>query len=637
MSFTRAPYDERLRTVAARRNEALAEAQKLANAAKTIGNLRGLCFVFFVLGLGSALSGQSSWSKTFGALSALLSFAAFLSLIVVHDRRLEKQAEKERLALVLENAALRLQGQSFKLADAGTDLAPASHPYAADLDLFGPGSLFQHLSRAHTHFGRRLLSLWLTEPTPRPAAENRQGAVLELAPQIAFREELEQQALGLLMRGPKKKTTAWQGPDPEPLLQWIEEPPLLLSNPFYRGGRFAFPLATLAGGLSNIIWNTPHLYWIVPLLLGLTLVFRSSEICTRAFWAVSHSEGSFLPYGALLAKIESLEVSSSHLNALKAELLAASGGGYGPSAAMKQFKGIVSWYELRHNGMLYPFVDAALLWSLNSTLALERWKVKIGPNIRRWFEIIAEFEALSSLSGMLADDDHALLPTLEGAEGKLKAAALGHPLIFSGARVRNDLPELSRGQALLVTGSNMSGKSTFLRALGVNIVVGQAGGPAIADALTLPQVYLGTSLRVADSLLNQTSHFFAEVKKLAAIVEATMGALPVLFLLDEVLHGTNSRERQIGARWVLAELLERSALGVLTTHDEGLCELEGNLTSSVRLFHFRENVAQGEMTFDYKLRPGPVTSGNALRLMRAVGLLVPLEELGDLSGRPSAS
>jgi hypothetical protein len=633
MTRERAPYAERLRVVDARRSEALLEAEKLAGAARNIGNLRGLAFVLFLVGLASAFSGQSQLSRTLGATLGLLSVAAFLYLIVVHDRRLERQAEKERLALVLEHAGLRLRGQSSKLPDSGADLAPSGHPYASDLDLFGAGSLFQHLSRAHTHFGRQLLARWLTEPTPRGAAELRQSAIEELATQATFRDELEQQALGLLMRGPKKRTSSAKGPDPEPLLQWIETPPELLPSSVYRWGRFLFPTATVLGGFSDITWNTPSLYWIIPLLLGLTLVFRTADVCSRAFWAVSHTEGSFLPYGALLAQIESLEVSSPHLRALQEELRAQSGPGRpGPSAAMKQFKNIVSWYELRHNGMLYPFVDATLLWSLSCTFALEGWKAKIGPNIRRWFEIIAEFEALGSFSGLLADDDHATLPELAPSGAPLSAKALGHPLILSGSRVRNDLPTLAPGQALLVTGSNMSGKSTFLRALGINVVLGQAGGPVIADTFGLPPLNLGTSLRVSDSLLDQTSHFFAEVKKLAAIVEATSGELPVLFLLDEVLHGTNSRERQIGARWVLAELLARHALGVVTTHDEGLCELEGNVAKAVRLFHFRENVAHGEMTFDYKLRPGPVTSGNALRLMRAVGLEVPLEDSG---GAPS--
>lgn len=192
---------------------------------------------------------------------------------------------------------------------------------------------------------------------------------------------------------------------------------------------------------------------------------------------------------------------------------------------------------------------------------------------------------------------------------------------------------------MLVTGSNMSGKSTFLRAIGVNAVLAFSGGPVIAQKLTIPWCRLGTSIRVSDSLAGGVSHFYAEVKRLASVVEAAAGPVPVLFLLDEVLHGTNSRERQIGARWVLGELLRRKAFGIVTTHDMELCRLPDHLMKSVRQHHFRESVTRKSgpggtgmsetMTFDYTLRDGPVVSGNALRLMRRVGLDVPLEEPDD--------
>jgi MutS domain V len=621
MKFTRAPLEERVQIERQHSVSANERADRLESQAKSLGNLRGLTFVVFLFALGFAFSGEpnlrlAAWLAAFGA------FGSFLWLISVHDRRLREEAAERRLEIVHAQRIQRLTGKSVELPDTGADLAQTGHDYAGDLDLFGRGSVFQHISTAHTDFGRKLLARWLLGPSEMSRAAERQAAVVELAGLGEFRSQLEQTSLGLLSRANAKTSGFRSTPNPEPLLRWIESPPSLLKKPLFRWGRRILPLATLAGMVLTFALGMPSAYWVIPLLLSLALLSQTSRICTEAFLAVSHSDGSFLPYASLLHNLETLDVKAPYLVTLKAELHR---NGRGPSAAMQKFRNIVYWYEIRHNGMLYPFLDALLLWSLNCTFELERWKTEMGPSVRRWFEVIAEFEALNSLGELLANDADATMPSLSGPDSELSAEGLGHPMIPAGRRVKNDLPSLRPGQALLVTGSNMSGKSTFLRALGVNAVLGAAGGPVIATSMVLPSVTLGTSLRVSDSLLDQTSHFFAEVKKLAAVTKAATSGARVLFLLDEVLHGTNSRERQIGARWVLRELLDHSALGILTTHDEGLCKLEGELKVRVRLFHFRESVTDDRMTFDYRLRSGPVTSGNALRVMRAVGLEVPLE------------
>jgi len=206
------------------------------------------------------------------------------------------------------------------------------------------------------------------------------------------------------------------------------------------------------------------------------------------------------------------------------------------------------------------------------------------------------------------------------------AVRLGHPLIHVEQRVANDVAGLLPGYGLLVTGSNMSGKSTYLRAVGLAAVMGLAGGPVCAERLRLRPLQIVTSMRISDSIAGGVSHFYAELLKLKRVLAATQKAEPVLFLLDEILHGTNSRERQIGARYILAELLRAGALGAVSTHDSGLCTLGGELGQRLTLVHFRESVAQTEMTFDYRLYPGPVTEGNALRLMQRVGIPVPLQD-----------
>jgi DNA mismatch repair ATPase MutS len=286
------------------------------------------------------------------------------------------------------------------------------------------------------------------------------------------------------------------------------------------------------------------------------------------------------------------------------------GGGQPASVAMQTFASRVAWFEARHNGLIYPFLNVLFLWDLNSVLALQRWKAQWGKSVRSWFEAIGELEAVSSLAGFSHDNpDYAWPEFAAPGDGTIfEAEALGHPLIPRPNRVGNDVNLGGSVRALLVTGSNMSGKSTLLRAMGVAAVLALAGAPACARRLRLSPLFVCTS-------------------KLRRVILAAQGGRRVLFLLDEILHGTNSRERQIGARWVLAEMLKEDAVGAVSTHDQGLCDLpEASLSERVRQVHLREQVSGGQMTFDYQLREGPVSGGNALRLMRSLGLEVPLDD-----------
>jgi DNA mismatch repair ATPase MutS len=265
------------------------------------------------------------------------------------------------------------------------------------------------------------------------------------------------------------------------------------------------------------------------------------------------------------------------------------------------------------------------MWDVHCVVALDHWKQRHGQDTRRWFEAIGEAEALSSLAGLAHDEPEFCFAEVRVGAPELRAEALGHPLIADGRRVSNDVELPEPGAVLLVTGSNMSGKSTLLRSMGLAAVMGLAGAPVCAKRLVLSPLRIATSVRIRDSLETGVSHFYAEVNKLKRALTAAEAGPDVLFLLDEILHGTNSRERQIGARWMLAELIRHGAIGAVSTHDEALCELSGELAERVRQVHLREDVSGGTMSFDYVLRPGPVRSGNALRLMRSVGLDVPLE------------
>ncbi len=624
----RGPIKEISATYKDRHAEFSRASEKLQAKGRKVENLRGLTFAGLVIGAGYyfAKDGQSS---QIGLLVALVCGAAFLWLVQHHGKVLAQEAHQRRFSLVNEHGLQRVEGDWHSLPRTGSNFAPQDHGYAEDLDLFGVGSLYQRISVAHTRYGQKTLASWLGAPASHNEIQERQKAVSELSPQVSFRQNLEAEGMALVEKRRGGTTTISDGPNPERLLQWAASPGKIDKNVFIQVFSYLIPLLSMGGIYAHSALNASPLLWIVPIVLGMVLLNLTKEPTSNTFAAVSTTEGAFLRYGALLELLENQKVESPWLKKRLESLLGKSKAR--PSEVMRRFRTLVSWYDLRHNGMVYPFVNAILLWDIHCTRALEKWKKEAGNDLPHFFEIIGEYEAISSLAGLHADEPSSNFPEVldpkRDPASSIEARSLGHPLLGGKSRVVNQVQAFSLGQALLITGSNMSGKSTFLRALGVNCVLAFAGGPTVSEYMKIPLCNLGTSIRVSDSLKSGVSHFYAEVQKLAHVVKLTeTSELPTLFLLDEVLHGTNSRERQIGARWVLGELLKKGAFGVITTHDMGLCQLPEHLMSNVRQHHFRESVRNGEMTFDYTLREGPVTSGNALRLMQRVGLMVPLDE-----------
>lgn len=643
----------------ARRAAAVERAAEWAKQSARIGHLRGIAFLTFLVTGGIYLA---DGNQLFLGI-AVLALGAFFFLVRRHDVVFAAEESETRHALLNAHALARVTA-TWQFLPQGKHVPELTgHPYASDLDLFGPGSLYQRISVAHTRYGKTKLTSWLLEPAARADIAPRQDAVRELAPLLDFRQRFEAEGLALGQRKSAAGEVAVdEGPDPAPLITWVKAGTLLPGGALLQVASFLVPLANIAGLIATFRFGMHPVSWLAPFLLGLGLLQLARRATAETFGAVSTTEGAFLRYGGMLARLEGLEAESSWLRARTQELLhgvegrnegaAAAAQRETPSQVMARFRSLVGWFDLRHNGMVYPFINALLLWDIHCTRALHSWRAGAASGIERWFEIIGEFEALSSLAGLLHDDPAASLPAVV-AEGPLSAASLGHPLLDPRRRVQNPMPAIRRGEGLLITGSNMSGKSTFLRSLGINVVLALSGGPVIARDLTLPWCKLGTSIRIADSLASGVSHFYAEINKLKSALDQASGDAPLVFLLDEILHGTNSRERQIGARWVLAELLSRGALGIVTTHDMELCRLTPPLMERVQQFHFREDLEGGgtprtdalaegtagvnaaelpqssdsapqRMTFDYTLRPGPVASGNALRLMRSAGLDVPL-------------
>jgi DNA mismatch repair ATPase MutS len=342
--------------------------------------------------------------------------------------------------------------------------------------------------------------------------------------------------------------------------------------------------------------------------------------------AVSSREGALARYRSMLELIEKEPFAAESSKRRRKDL----GDAEGPVASqeIRRLSTIVSYLDARHNEAFRFFIGPLVLWDAHCVLALEGWRRRAGRHVRRWLEVIGEIEALSSLAAFAHDHPEHVWPTLSESPA-FRAKGLGHPLIEPGALVRNDVALRGPGTALLVTGSNMSGKSTLLRSMGINAVLAMAGAPVVAHELVTSVFELRTSLWARDSLAKGVSHFYAELQKLKRVVDGIDSGRSLLFLLDEILQGTNSRERVIGARSVLRHLLERGAMGAVSTHDVGLLDLPTELDTKLDKVHFEEQVSEMDgpstMTFDYRLRPGVVRSTNALRLMKRVGIDVDLD------------
>lgn len=596
--------DEKHRSRLARLEE---EAARVGKTIRKVGTLR---LVAVLVAISLALGGfWLGW----GSLALLASFVfalAFAGLVVWHARAHRRAARIDAAIRYRKLALERLAGRFAELPSRGERFIDAQHPYAEDLDLFGQRSLFQLLDSTHTRSGESHLAQWLSSPSSLPEVRERQEAVRELAGLDDFREDLA--AEGMLLSTEK--------PDTEPLLAWAEAKEARLF-PASMAPLVWFAPISVVGLFSLARFDLiPENGWIAAAIavaaIGLSRLPKIEPVAA----AVASKERSLDGYRALFERIERESFESPRLRGLRDKL---GQGELRASREIARLSAIVGFFEARRNEVFRFFIGPALLWDWHCVAALERWRARSGARIRAWLDAAGEIEALSSLASYAADrPDHAFPELVEAPT--FDAKQLGHPLLPTERCIRNDVRLDGPGTALLVTGSNMSGKSTLMRAIGTNVVLAMAGAPVCATSLVVSPFELRTSMRVRDSLEDGVSHFYAELLKLKRVLTGLDEPQTLLFLLDEILHGTNSRERRIGARTVLRYLLEHGAMGAVSTHDLGLVDVGPELDARVRKVHLAEQIHDGEMSFDYRLRSGVVQSSNALRLMRLVGIDIDL-------------
>jgi hypothetical protein len=525
-------------------------------------------------------------------------------ILVVRTKVLDgRRAAADRAVRYYRYGLDRLGGTWQGRGPTGDRFTDPDHLYAADLDLFGDGSLFQRLSTARTAEGERRLAGWLLTPAESDEVTNRQEAVADLRARLDLREYLA-------VIGPEVDAA----PDLAPLAAWGTE--LTRSVPAWRRHAvFAlgwFNLLALAGWLAAGTTTIPVLIGGVLSTIVVRPLVRWSRTVARPVEAAAND----LPLlAATLARLAAEAVTAPRLVALKASL-APDGGP--PAERVNDLRRLADWVSARQNPFFLP-VTIAMLWDVRMALKLDDWRRSSGPAVGRWLAAIADLEALSSLAAYAFENPADPFPDVRPAgDPVLDATALGHPLLPDG--IRNDVRIGGPTRLVTVSGSNMSGKSTLLRSVGTNVVLALAGGPVKAERLSLTPVALGGTIRIQDSLREGKSRFFAEVTRVRAVLTRAGGTLPVLFLFDELFAGTNSADRLVGAEGVLKNLLDRGAVGFVTTHDLALTELTARLGDRAKNVHFEDQWTDGTMTFDYRMRPGVVPHGNGLALMRAVGL-----------------
>jgi hypothetical protein len=536
---------------------------------------------------------------------------AFGALVVVHARVLASMQLARRGVTFYRRGLDRLDHAWAGQGLTGDRFRDEAHPYAVDLDLFGRGSLFELLCTARTGSGESTLAGWLCAPASPDVVRARQEAVRELTPRLDLREDLAR--LGDDVRA---------GVHPEALARWGTAPAALTSASLRAGSGAAAAFTVITGGL----WLT-GLTGPLPVLMALALNAAVALPWRRRVLQVVH--GADMPSHELalladvLERLEREAFTSAYLVALRADLET---GGATPSQRIRRLGRLIDLLDARRNQMFAPF-SYPLLWATQCACAIEAWRRMSGDAVPRWGAAVGELEALCSLAGYAFENPADPFPAIVDAEAgpMFDGDGLGHPLIPRVANIRNDVRLAGRRRggapsAWVVSGSNMSGKSTLLRTVGINVVLALAGAPVRARRLTLTPLAVGATLRIEDSLQAGTSRFYAEITRLRAIVDLTAGAVPPLFLLDELLNGTNSHDRRVGAESLVRGLITRGAIGLVTTHDLALAEIAESLAPLALNVHFEDHLEGERMTFDYRCRPGVVTRSNALALMRAVGL-----------------
>jgi len=594
-----------------------------ARASVRLSNLRAVTFLL-AAGAWVTFDALAGPARIIVLALASTSTLAFGVMVWMHRRVRRRERWEGAVAALAKEGLLRLDrawdalDEALPPAERAEADVPPEHAYAADLSVVGRASLVRLVGPVTSERGRAILRGWLLEPSDVAEARARQGAVRELSRLPGLRAHFT--ALGRL-----------EGPDAlkglDRFMAWADgtgEAPADRPTGSLRVWSWTLPPVLVVGLVGYFAFGWLP-WWIVPAAAQVYLLRRHRHAMGSAF---AESELGGPPLRSLVPQLALLGPRQ-----WRDRLLASVGARFGREddaavACLGRLSRLLDSVQSRRN-VFYATVAPVLLLDVHLWAALDRWRAAHGASVRAWLEALGTWEALSALATLAHDHPDWALPELaDEPEGLLQATGLGHPLLPPDQCVRNEVTVGPPGTFLFVTGSNMSGKSTLLRAIGCNAVLAAAGAPVCARSLALPPLQVHTSMRIEDSLAEGVSLFMAELLRIKGVVDAadaaTAAGRPILYLLDEILHGTNTAERRIAARGVLRHLLRSGALGAVSSHDLALAE-SPELHAAAHAVHFREEVGRSEdgaasLSFDYRLREGVATTRNALKLLEAVGL-----------------
>jgi DNA mismatch repair ATPase MutS len=545
------------------------------------------------------------------AIGTALAAISILLLFVNRSSRLSARKKLLEELLEINKSELNVLRWDFDNFDPGRPYIDPDHPYSSDLDIFGERSLFQYLNRTSIAKGRECLAGWLSLPAEPSLIPERQEAVRELSIKLDWRQEFY--ASGRLSKETEQ--------DYSDLINWLATRTMIMDNRAYKILLILLPLLSISS-LALSFWLMP---WNIPvtfILLQLGIVGWNLRRINHHHNQVSRKFDLLVKYAELIRLVEGEDFESAHLNALQEELRS---DGKSARQKLRSLARIVIDFDRRLNMIVGIVLNGLLMWDLQCILRLERWKRSSARELPGWFAVLGEFEALNSLAGYRFNVPGTVFPTPVPDGPIIQAASLGHPLIHPDENIPNDIRIDHFGQFMLITGSNMAGKSTFLRTVGVSLVLAAAGAPVMARKMLFRPVAIFTSMRIRDSLSSRESTFYAELKRLRRIIDIHNQGQHALVLLDEILKGTNSRDKHFGSEMFIRQLIELNSAGLIATHDLELSKLETEFPDHLRNYCFEVQIDRQEFIYDYKLRSGVCQTMNATELMKKMGISIEIK------------
>lgn len=561
------------------------------------GSIAAIIAAFYVL-----------WSLGIGyvLIVSIVLLIIFIRLLLA-DLKNKASIEHINNLIRINNDELQFLNGNYAIFPDGTGHAPTDHLYANDLDIFGANSIFQYANRTTSEMGSRQLANYLKAPANAEIIFQRQVAIQELSKKTAWIQDLQ-------AKGKEKKISF---STKQRLENWISEPPVFSTFKPWKWLRYLLPIVILFIVTLYIFDEVPASLFYLSLLVFAAIAYQINKYVAPIHETLSKITDEIDILSVSIEHIENTSFESHLLKELQSVLFHENKN---VSNDIKRLHKLLDRLDLRYNLVLSLPFNILLQWNLQQMLDLEKWKSAQQGNIQKWFTTLGNIEALCSLAILHFNQPGWAFPTIVPGYFLIEGKELGHPLIANNKRVNNDIAIQHDGELMLVTGSNMAGKSTYLRSIGVNVVLAMAGSPVCATYLKLSHVQLISSMRIMDNLAESTSTFYAELKKLKTIIEKVNAGEKVFILLDEILRGTNSLDRHTGSVALVKQLIKHHAAAIIATHDLELAKLKDEFPEKIINFHFDVQVSNDELYFDYKLKPGVCTSLNASILMKKIGI-----------------